>query len=45
VLCFVIAAGFLLSLVPEPRRQTAATGPPPTRGRAAGTGRIEPGPL
>jgi LytTr DNA-binding domain/Bacterial signalling protein N terminal repeat len=24
VLCFVIAAGFLLSLVPEPRRQTAA---------------------
>jgi NO-binding membrane sensor protein with MHYT domain len=31
VLCFVIAAGFLLSLVPDPRRQTAAaavaTGP------------------
>jgi NO-binding membrane sensor protein with MHYT domain len=25
VLCFVIAAGFLLSLVPEPRRQSAAT--------------------
>jgi len=25
VLCFVIAAGFLLSLVPEPRRQAAAT--------------------
>jgi DNA-binding LytR/AlgR family response regulator len=25
VLCFVIAAGFLLSLVPEPRRQVAAT--------------------
>jgi diguanylate cyclase len=24
-LCFVIAAGFLLSLVPDPRRQTAAT--------------------
>src|SRR5271170_5676107 len=24
MLCFVIAAGFLLSLVPEPRRQTAA---------------------
>ncbi len=24
VLCFVIAAGFLLSLVPDPRRQTAA---------------------
>jgi NO-binding membrane sensor protein with MHYT domain len=27
LLCFVIAAGFLLSLVPDPRRQTAATGP------------------
>src|ERR1700686_1383780 len=26
VLCFVIAAGFLLSLVPDPRRQTAAAG-------------------
>jgi NO-binding membrane sensor protein with MHYT domain len=25
VLCFVIAAGFLLSLVPDPRRQAAAT--------------------
>jgi diguanylate cyclase len=25
VLCFVIAAGFLLSLVPDPRRQTAAS--------------------
>lgn len=25
VLCFVIAAGFLLSLVPDPRRQTVAT--------------------
>ena len=25
VLCFVIAAGFLLSLVPDPRRQSAAT--------------------
>jgi NO-binding membrane sensor protein with MHYT domain len=25
VLCFVIAAGFLLSLVPDPRRQTMAT--------------------
>ncbi len=29
VLCFVIAAGFLLSLVPEPRRQTAATATAP----------------
>jgi NO-binding membrane sensor protein with MHYT domain len=28
VLCFVIAAGFLLSLVPDPRRQTGAA--PPT---------------
>jgi NO-binding membrane sensor protein with MHYT domain len=27
VLCFVIAAGFLLSLVPDPRRQTAAVDP------------------
>jgi NO-binding membrane sensor protein with MHYT domain len=26
VLCFVIAAGFLLSLVPDPRRQSAAPG-------------------
>ena len=25
VLCFVIAAGFLLSLVPDPRRQPVAT--------------------
>jgi diguanylate cyclase len=28
VLCFVIAAGFLLSLVPDPRRQTAAVAAP-----------------
>jgi NO-binding membrane sensor protein with MHYT domain len=27
VLCFVIAAGFLLSLVPDPRRQTAVADP------------------
>jgi diguanylate cyclase len=27
VLCFVIAAGFLLSLVPDPRRQTVAADP------------------
>ena len=27
VLCFVIAAGFLLSLVPDPRRQTAPAAP------------------
>jgi NO-binding membrane sensor protein with MHYT domain len=29
VLCFVIAAGFLLSLVPDPRRQTAAAAAAP----------------
>jgi NO-binding membrane sensor protein with MHYT domain len=29
VLCFVIAAGFLLSLVPDPRRQTASVAAPP----------------
>src|SRR3982074_2808618 len=38
VLCFVIAAGFLLSLVPDPRRQTPATGtktaPPDDAARA-----------
>ena len=28
VLCFVIAAGFLLSLVPDPRKQTEAAPPP-----------------
>jgi NO-binding membrane sensor protein with MHYT domain len=28
MLCFVIAAGFLLSLVPDPRRQTAAVAAP-----------------
>ena len=27
MLCFVIAAGFLLTLVPDPRRQTVAAGP------------------
>jgi diguanylate cyclase len=38
VLCFVIAAGFLLSLVPDPRRQTPATlvrDPPVEPGLAA----------
>jgi hypothetical protein len=30
VLCFVIAAGFLLSLVPDPRRQTVAAADPGT---------------
>ena len=32
VLCFVIAAGFLLSLVPEPRRQNAAAVAAPAAG-------------
>ncbi len=32
VLCFVIAAGFLLSLVPEPRRQNAAAVTAPGKG-------------
>ena len=44
LLCFVIAAGFLLSLVPDPRRQTAAQGlvaePAPA---AAETVTLEPG--
>jgi NO-binding membrane sensor protein with MHYT domain len=46
VLCFVIAAGFLLSLVPDPRRQTAAaamaTAPPITE-PAAAVAPLEPG--
>jgi len=37
LLCFVIAAGFLLSLVPDPRRQAmAATAIDPVAGAAAG---------
>jgi NO-binding membrane sensor protein with MHYT domain/DNA-binding LytR/AlgR family response regulator len=35
VLCFVIAAGFLLSLVPEPRRQSAETADAPVGPAAA----------
>jgi diguanylate cyclase len=46
VLCFVIAAGFLLSLVPDPRRQTmvpaVATGP--VAEAAAAAAFPEPGP-
>jgi DNA-binding LytR/AlgR family response regulator len=35
LLCFVIAAGFLLSLVPDPRRQTAAVAGPALQPLAA----------
>jgi diguanylate cyclase len=35
VLCFVIAAGFLLSLVPDPRRQAAPVAEPPVAAVAA----------
>jgi diguanylate cyclase len=49
VLCFVIAAGFLLSLVPEPRRQpVAATGGPamPAASQvAAAVASLEPDPV
>jgi NO-binding membrane sensor protein with MHYT domain len=49
VLCFVIAAGFLLSLVPDPRRRavrdiTGATEPPPAEAGAAGAGVFSPEP-
>jgi NO-binding membrane sensor protein with MHYT domain len=36
LLCFVIAAGFLLSLVPDPRRQAMAAAIDPVAGTAAG---------
>ena len=49
VLCFVIAAGFLLSLVPEPRKQTiTATGMDPVAEAAVAATRTslpEPGPI
>src|ERR1700730_9576262 len=49
VLCFVIAAGFLLSLVPDPRRQTitvAEINPvAEAAGAAARTPLPEPGPI
>src|ERR1700726_4019646 len=51
VFCFVIAAGFLLSLVPDPRRQTMATaavvtGPVAEAGVAAApTSSPDPGPV
>ena len=48
VLCFVIAAGFLLSLVPDPRRQTmvvAAATVDPEEATAAQASLREPGPV
>jgi NO-binding membrane sensor protein with MHYT domain len=46
VLCFVIAAGFLLSLVPDPRRQTASTpAPDPVAQAAAAQALPEPAPV
>jgi NO-binding membrane sensor protein with MHYT domain len=48
LLCFVIAAGFLLSLVPDPRRQTVAAGPiaPVAENGFAGAQAVaEPGPV
>jgi NO-binding membrane sensor protein with MHYT domain len=48
VLCFVIAAGFLLSLVPDPRRRAASevaiTVDPVTQAAAAPVSAPEPGP-
>ncbi len=45
LLCFVIAAGFLLSLVPDPRRQTAAVAPVAETGGAPVQAFIEPSPV
>jgi NO-binding membrane sensor protein with MHYT domain len=55
VLCFLIAAAFLLFLVPEPLRRTATAGPEPyaapiephtpAPARAAGGQRLKPAPL
>jgi NO-binding membrane sensor protein with MHYT domain len=48
MLCFVIAAGFLLSLVPDPRRQTAVAGaidPVSETGFASAQAFAEPGPV
>ncbi len=44
VLCFVIAAGFLLSLVPDPRRQAVAAAPVAEPQLAAVTA-VQPGPI
>jgi NO-binding membrane sensor protein with MHYT domain len=48
LLCFVIAAGFLLSLVPDPRRQTAAVAsvaPVVETGLAPAQALVEPAPV
>ena len=47
LLCFVITAGFLLSLVPDPRRQTAAVAAAPVveTGLAPVQALAEPGPV
>jgi NO-binding membrane sensor protein with MHYT domain len=44
VLCFVIAAGFLLSLVPDPRRQTVAATADPMVDAAVPASMPDPGP-
>jgi diguanylate cyclase len=45
VLCFVIAAGFLLSLVPDPRRQTALATDPAGQAAVASASLPDPGPV
>src|ERR1700680_4743672 len=45
VLCFVIAAGFLLSLVPDPRRQTAIAIDPAVQSAVGATSLPPPGPV
>jgi NO-binding membrane sensor protein with MHYT domain len=45
VLCFVIAAGFLLSLVPDPRRQIATAIDPAAPSAAASASLPDPGPV
>jgi diguanylate cyclase len=45
VLCFVIAAGFLLSLVPDPRRQTAIAIDPAAQSAVASAALPDPGPV
>jgi NO-binding membrane sensor protein with MHYT domain len=45
VLCFVIAAGFLLSLVPDPRRQTAIAIDPAAQSAVGSASLTDPGPV
>jgi NO-binding membrane sensor protein with MHYT domain len=45
VLCFVIAAGFLLSLVPDPRRQTTIAIDPAVQSAVASASLPDPGPV